>query len=280
MMARFTLWRCITAALLLGSAQVDGGDQVVKDRNGDPWIVSIRPGARLAGLPLPGATRSVPVPSEPALPVEPAAPSPTSVVLPEPPLPILPSSRPTARSISGARLSPTVAVQEPTLAEPVPTPAEPPPAPLPRKEAPAPGKSEPAPAKSLVPPVPVLPSPVLPAARESQDPVVAPGYSSQSTPRINGKTYREAYAAVPYSYTEYLANPAYRHEAAMEILFGQMRPMTINKEYTPQLVPEPVAASPYRPFLFAHPEQWIYRYTDYRYQWYLAPQLTAPYGMF
>jgi len=120
----------------------------------------------------------------------------------------------------------------------------------------------------------------LPATPTNEKPIIAPGQSSQSAPRINGRTYREVYAAVPYSYTEYLANPAYRHEAAMEILFGEMRPMTVHKEYTPQVVPEPVAASPYRPFLFAHPEQWIYRYTDYRYQWYLTPPLSAPYGVF
>lgn len=45
---------------------------------------------------------------------------------------------------------------------------------------------------------------------------------------VEGKlTYEQAYAMVPYRKSEYQANPHYRHEAAMEIMFGAMRPTTI-----------------------------------------------------
>ena len=37
----------------------------------------------------------------------------------------------------------------------------------------------------------------------------------------------------------------------MEILFGQMRPTTVHKHYTPQVI-ENVEYGPYRPYPFAH----------------------------
>ena len=37
------------------------------------------------------------------------------------------------------------------------------------------------------------------------------------------------YGSIPYSQAEYIANPSYRHEATMEILFGELRPTTIVK---------------------------------------------------
>lgn len=48
-----------------------------------------------------------------------------------------------------------------------------------------------------------------------------------------GLSYPLAYAAVPFSRTEYEANPAYRQETAMELMFGTMRPMTVNKMNIP-----------------------------------------------
>lgn len=129
---------------------------------------------------------------------------------------------------------------------------------------------------------PVLPTPPTPGTVIRSDAhgiLIIPGKVATDAPRTNGKTYREVYDSIPFSYTEYLANPGYRHEAAMEILFGQMRPTTVHKEYTPQVVPDPTP-SLYQPFLFAHPEQWIYRYTDYRYNWFLSPEYYAPYGKF
>lgn len=54
--------------------------------------------------------------------------------------------------------------------------------------------------------------------------------------RITVSDYKRIYDAIPFSRTEYEANPSYRHETAMEILFGELRPMTIHK-YQPQVQP-------------------------------------------
>lgn len=51
----------------------------------------------------------------------------------------------------------------------------------------------------------------------------------KETPKFekNGLTYEQAYNAIPFNRTEYDANPSYRQDAAMELLFDQMRPTTI-----------------------------------------------------
>ena len=38
------------------------------------------------------------------------------------------------------------------------------------------------------------------------------------------RMYRRVYASIPFSRTEYNANPGYRHEATMELMIGQLRP--------------------------------------------------------
>ena len=48
--------------------------------------------------------------------------------------------------------------------------------------------------------------------------------------------YQEIYDSIPYSRAEYLANPGYRHDATMEIMFGEMRPTTIHKTDTPRRI--------------------------------------------
>jgi hypothetical protein len=42
-------------------------------------------------------------------------------------------------------------------------------------------------------------------------------------------SYEEAYAQIPFRRSEYEANPSYRHDAAMELVFGTMRPMMISR---------------------------------------------------
>ena len=59
----------------------------------------------------------------------------------------------------------------------------------------------------------------------------APTPPAVAAPRM---TYAQAYAAVPFSRTEYEANPVYRHQAALEVMFGVLRPMTLNQQYTPR----------------------------------------------
>lgn len=72
---------------------------------------------------------------------------------------------------------------------------------------------------------PELPPAVAPVAAPVQGPVPV------VTPRM---TYAQAYVAVPFSRTEYEANPVYRHQAALELMFGVLRPMTLNQQYMPR----------------------------------------------
>lgn len=46
-----------------------------------------------------------------------------------------------------------------------------------------------------------------------------------------GRLYREIYAAIPFDRAEYEANPSYRHEATLEFLFGQQRPMVVERRH-------------------------------------------------
>ena len=50
---------------------------------------------------------------------------------------------------------------------------------------------------------------------------------------------REIYRSIPFSRSAYIANPAYRHDATMEILFGKMRPTVIHRGTGGQEQPEP-----------------------------------------
>ena len=80
---------------------------------------------------------------------------------------------------------------------------------------------------------------------------------------VNDRTYEEVYRSIPYSYTEYLANPGYRHEATMEILFGQLRPTTVHRHYEPEVIVNDLP-SPYQPYRFSHPEFRQYRAPAFR----------------
>jgi hypothetical protein len=51
--------------------------------------------------------------------------------------------------------------------------------------------------------------------------------SGTSAPRM---TYADAYAQIPFYRSEYEANPSYRHDAAMELVLGAMRPMMISRQ--------------------------------------------------
>ncbi|MEZ6065052.1 MAG: hypothetical protein R3B90_04955 [Planctomycetaceae bacterium] len=65
-----------------------------------------------------------------------------------------------------------------------------------------------------------------------------------------GLTYEQAYASIPYRRAEYLANPGYRHEAAMELMYGQLRPTTNVRQSNPQTIPLP-QSSLYKPYMFS-----------------------------
>jgi hypothetical protein len=128
------------------------------------------------------------------------------------------------------------------------------------------------PADRLVPPPLPGPGDELPSISESTDQVAVVAqaddapieirYANQPV-TINGMTYDAVYRSIPYSYTEYLANPGYRHEATMEVLFGQLRPTTIHKHYQPQPIVN-VLPSPYQPYVFSHCDYLHYRAPAFR----------------
>jgi hypothetical protein len=90
---------------------------------------------------------------------------------------------------------------------------------------------------------------------------INPGPSSAAD--VNGRSYDDVYQSIPFNHTEYLANPSYRHEAAMEILFQQMRPMTVVKNYEPQVIVNDVP-SPYQPYVWSHYDGCQYRPPAFR----------------
>lgn len=86
---------------------------------------------------------------------------------------------------------------------------------------------------------------------------------SSNPVEVDGRTYEDVYRSIPFNHTEYVANPSYRHEATMEILFGQLRPMTIVKEQAAQPIINDVP-SPYQPYRYSHSERWQYQAPDFR----------------
>ena len=87
-------------------------------------------------------------------------------------------------------------------------------------------------------------------------------------PTVSPDDYRRVYNSIPFNRAEYNANPSYRHEATMSILFGK-RPSTVYR-FTPSApatinpvaypaFPSPYGYMPYYPYW-----QWPghYRYRD------------------
>jgi hypothetical protein len=71
-------------------------------------------------------------------------------------------------------------------------------------------------------------------------------------------SYREAYDSIPFSRAEYTANPSYRHEAAMELVFGVQRPTTVVK--LPAIGPQPLTPSIEQNFFMGlYPSSWALR---------------------
>jgi hypothetical protein len=126
--------------------------------------------------------------------------------------------------------------------------------------------SNPATGAPVLPPAPesteVAINPAIPAttATVSQPDLAANDFGILIIPAkpkdvaVNGQAYEDVYRSIPYSLTEYLANPSYRHDAAMEVLFGALRPTTVHREVHAPVAQEP-DWTPYRPYLNA---QWDY----------------------
>jgi hypothetical protein len=75
--------------------------------------------------------------------------------------------------------------------------------------------------------------------------------SAASGALVPNMTYADAYAMIPFSRSEYEANPSYRHDAAMELMFGAMRP-----QYQMRMV---------MPYFSRYPDMFRYRFPVYPY---------------
>ncbi|MGE3314282.1 MAG: hypothetical protein AB7O26_04125 [Planctomycetaceae bacterium] len=76
---------------------------------------------------------------------------------------------------------------------------------------------------------------ILPATKavaETTPAAPAPADDKTAAPKAT-MSYEEAYRSIPFSRAEYQANPSYRHDAALEIMFGQLRPTTIVRNALP-----------------------------------------------
>lgn len=83
---------------------------------------------------------------------------------------------------------------------------------------------------------------------------ITPG--PRSTP-LN-REYEEIYNSIPFRRSEYLANPSYRHDTTVELMFGEMRPTVVHRNDTPQRVQNP-RPDVYRPYIPSTGE--LYRLT-------------------
>ena len=73
---------------------------------------------------------------------------------------------------------------------------------------------------------------VVPSAPASQ-PGPDASVSAASGILVPRMTYAQALASIPFNRAEYEANPSYRHDSAMELMFGAMRPTTIVRQTVP-----------------------------------------------
>lgn len=116
------------------------------------------------------------------------------------------------------------------------TPAEAPPAEVPQPEPAVQGE--------------VVPQAEPPASTTEHGVEIVP--NPTGVPQV--RAYKAIYDAIPFNRTEYLANPSYRHETAMELLTGNQRQIVVHRNYTPQLN----QASPRFP-LFLYNQYYGYR---------------------
>lgn len=146
----------------------------------------------------------------------------------------------------------------PQLVPPAPEPAET--VALQETVAPAPAADAPVPAVDA--PVPETYAPQTYFETPSHGITITPA-ESPAPVEVNGRTYEAVYNSIPFNHTEYVANPSYRHEATMEILFGQLRPTTIVKEQAAQPIVNQLQ-SPYQPYRFSQSERWQYHAPAFR----------------
>ncbi len=92
------------------------------------------------------------------------------------------------------------------------------------------------------PPAPGIDANTTATGDPAASPAAIPGGRSVN-PAALAQLYPQVYNAIPFSRPEYEANPSYRHDAAMEFLFGQMRQTVmqrgtsvVNVNQTPNMV--------------------------------------------
>lgn len=103
------------------------------------------------------------------------------------------------------------------------------------------------PARQIVPAVhqkePPTPEPATESRADQKGAAIGPALPPNASPELDTParipaarmSYAEAYASIPFSRTEYEANPNYRHQAALELMFGVLRPTTLVQQYTPRV---------------------------------------------
>ena len=104
------------------------------------------------------------------------------------------------------------------------------------------------------------PAPAVDTLATPGDASAAPGSVTivplaPSSATVNGRSYDEVYRSIPFNHTEYLANPGYRHDATMEMLFGTLRPTTIVKDQQPQPIINDVPPL-YQPYRWSQSDLW------------------------
>jgi hypothetical protein len=95
------------------------------------------------------------------------------------------------------------------------------------------------------------------SAKAAKQPAAKADHSESASARKDSRSYREIYNSIPFSRSEYDANPAYRHQATMEIMLGQLHPIIVappqqetKQEITIRFLP--VVRPGYRPY-WAYP---------------------------
>ncbi len=152
--------------------------------------------------------------------------------------------------------------QEKSVVPPAPTPAVAPKA--------ATSEQPPLPPRVVKALKPQLPENAVTQPQKGEKPLEGGKWAIQITPRdakkvvVNEKSYESIYNSIPYRRSEYLANPSYRHDTTVEIMFGKMRNTVVHRNDTQQRVVNP-RPNLYEPRLYREMEFWNYpgRYMRY-----------------
>jgi hypothetical protein len=95
--------------------------------------------------------------------------------------------------------------------------------------------------------------PAKPAPAPADERLQAGSDGLQIVPALPGSvappgrpSYAQVYRSIPFSRAEYDANPSYRHETTMSLLFNQLPQMQIIKQQGPPIVREYGYITPYR----------------------------------